>query len=54
MSFVNLKIERLRSIVSQLATVNGFSIHSIGNSEFIRELLNAKDLQSSSSLVHYT
>ena len=42
--FVSLKKESLQGIVSQLASVDGFSIHSIGKSKFIRKLLSAKGL----------
>ena len=47
--FVNVKKESLQSIVSQLAAVDGFSIHSIGKSKFIRESLSAKGFRLPSS-----
>ena len=34
-----------KAIVSQLAAVDGFSIHSIGKSKFIRESLSVKGLR---------
>ena len=43
--FVSVKKESLQGIVSQLAAVNGFCIHSIGKSKFIRESLSAKNLR---------
>ena len=42
--FVSVKIESLKGIVSQLAAVYDFSIHSVGKSKFIRESLSAKGL----------
>ena len=42
MSFVNDKKETLQSIVSQLAAVDGFAVHAICKSKFIRESLCAK------------
>ena len=42
MSFVDVKKEKLPSIVSQLAAVDGFSIHAICKSKFIREAISAK------------
>ena len=43
--FVSVKKESLQGIVSQLAAVDGFSLHSIGKSKFIRESLSAKGLR---------
>ena len=43
--FVSVKKESLQGIVSQLAAVDGFSIHSIDKSKFIRESLSAKGLR---------
>ena len=42
MSFVNIKKESLQTIVSQLAAVDGFLIHAICKSKFIRESISAK------------
>lgn len=42
MSFVSVEKESLQSIVSQLAAVDGFSIHAICKSKFIRESLCSK------------
>jgi len=41
MSFVTVKTDSLQSIVSELAAVDGFSIHAICKSNFIRESLGA-------------
>jgi len=41
MSFVNDKKETLQSIVSQLAAVDGYAVHAICKSKFIRESLCA-------------
>ena len=46
--FVSVKKESLQGIVSQLAAVDGFSIHSIGKNKCIRESLIAKGLRLSS------
>ena len=43
--FVSVKKESLQGIVSQLAAVDGFSIHSITKSKFICESLSAKGLR---------
>ena len=43
--FVSVKKESLQGIVSQLAAVDGFSIHSIGKSKFIRESHSVKGLR---------
>ena len=42
MSFLEGKKESLRSIDFQLAPVDGFSIHAIGKSKFIRSYNGAK------------
>ena len=42
MSFVNDKKETLQSIVFQLAAVDGFVVHAICKSKFVRESLCAK------------
>ena len=42
-SYVNIKKESLQTIASQLAAVDGFSIHAICKSKFIRESISAKD-----------
>ena len=47
--FVNVKKESLQSIVSQLAAVDGFSIHSTVKSRFIRDSLSAKGFRLPSS-----
>ena len=50
-----MKTESLQGIVSQLATEDGFFIHSISKSKFIRESLSAKDfhlLSSDSSVMN--
>ena len=47
--FVNVKKERLQSIVSQLEDVDGFSIHSMGKSKLIRESLSDKSFRLCSS-----
>ena len=39
---MNIKKESLQTIVSQLAAVDGFSIHAICKSKFIRESISAK------------
>ena len=41
-SFVNIKKESLQTIVSQFAALDGFSIHAICKSKFIRESISAK------------
>ena len=41
-SFVNIKKESLQTIVSQLAAVDGFSIHAICKTKFILESISAK------------
>ena len=52
---IDVKKECLQSIVSHLAAVDGFSIHSIGKSKFISESLRAKGfrlLSSDSSIMN--
>ena len=41
-SFLEGKKESLQTIVSQLAAVDGFSIHAIGKSKFIRDSISVK------------
>ena len=41
-SFVNIKKESSQTIVSQLAAVDGFSMHAICRSKFIWESISAK------------
>ena len=43
MLLVNVEKESLRSIVSQLAAVDDFSIHSPCKGEFIRESLSVQE-----------
>ena len=55
--FIYVKKESLQSIVSQLAAVDGFSIHSIGKFKFICESLSAKGFRlpsSNSSIMNLT
>ena len=53
MLFVNVRKESLRSIVSQLAAVDDFSIRCLGKGGLIRESLNEKSFSSSFLRITY-